>query len=158
MLTVCASTEELLAEVDVVNAEGIDNTFIVGSMDVEALYPSLDIAFTVEKVCEVLHDSKVNIEGVDYKDLGLYLSLVKTDEELQTLGIHNVCPKRRSRRGPRPNITGCGTNEDKDERYRPWIFPDISGIDATTRRKMLVEAVRVVLHELLETHTYDFAG
>ena len=26
------------------------------------------------------------------------------------------------------------------------------------RRKMLVEAVRVVLHELLETHTYDFAG
>ena len=84
--TVCASTEELLAEVDVVNAEGIDNTFIVGSMDVEALYPSLDIVFTVEKVCEVLHDSKVNIEGVDYKELGLYLSLVKTDEELQTLG------------------------------------------------------------------------
>ena len=83
---------------------------------------------------------------------------MKTDEELQTLGIHNVCPKRRSRRGPRPNITGCGTNGDKDERYRPWIFPDISGIDATTRRKMLVEAARVVLHEVLETHTYDFAG
>ena len=26
------------------------------------------------------------------------------------------------------------------------------------RRKMLVEAVRVVLTQLLETHTYDFAG
>ena len=66
--TVCASTEELLAEVSRLNQEGIDSTYIVGSMDVEALYPSLDIDFTVEKVCEVLYDSRVNIEGVDTKN------------------------------------------------------------------------------------------
>ena len=51
-------------------------------MDVEALYPSLDIDFTVEKVCEVLYESAVKFEGVDYKELGLYLSLVKNDDEL----------------------------------------------------------------------------
>ena len=156
--TVCASTEELLAEVDILNERGITNRHIVGSMDVEALYPSLDIDFTIEKVCELLYDSKVDIEGIDYKELSLYLSLVKTDEELQTLGIQEVCPKRRSRRGPRPNITGCGTNEDKEERHKPWIFPDISRIGLGMKRKLLVEAVRVVLKVLLETHTYDFAG
>ena len=156
--TVCASTEELLAEVNRLNEEGIDSTYIVGSMDVEALYPSLDIEFTVEKVCEVLYNSRVNIEGVDYKELGLYLSLVKSEDELRNIGILASCPKRRARRGPRPNLTGCGTNEDREERHQPWIFPNISRIDATTRRRMLVEAVRVVLKALLETHTYDFAG
>ena len=87
-------------------------------MDVEALYPSVDIVVMVEKVC-ILHDSKVNIEDVYYKELGLYFSLVKTDEKLQTLGIHNVYPKRRLRRGSRPNVTGWGTNKDKDKQYRP---------------------------------------
>ena len=157
--TVCASTEELLAEVEIINNEGeLDNTYIVGSMDVEALYPSLDIEFTVDKVCELLYESRVNIEGIDIKELGLYLSLMKTDGELREIGVQSGCPKRRANRGPRPNITGCGTNENREQRHSPWIFPDASRIDATMRRKMLVEAVRIVLRSLLETHTYDFAG
>ena len=157
--TVCASTEELLAEVDIINnEESIDNSYIVGSIDVEALYPSLDIEFTVDKVCEMLYDSEVRIEGVDYKELGLYLSLTKTDAELQEMGVAPACPKRRARRGPRPNITGCGMTENREQRHSPWIFPDVSGIDPGMKRKMLVEAVRVVLGRLLETHTYNFAG
>ena len=68
------------------------------------------------------------------------------------------CPKRRARRGPRPNITGCGTTENQEQRHKPWIFPNISRIDAPLKRKMLVEALRIVLRRLLETHTYDFAG
>ena len=49
--TVCASTEELLAEVEKLNRDGeLNDMDIIGSMDVEALYPSLDIDFTVEKV------------------------------------------------------------------------------------------------------------
>ena len=46
--TVCASTEELIAEVERLNNEGVDDLDIIGSMDVEALYPSLDIDFTTE--------------------------------------------------------------------------------------------------------------
>ncbi len=48
--TVCSSTEELLAEVDKMNDEGIGDGYMIGSFDVEALYPSLDIDFTVDKV------------------------------------------------------------------------------------------------------------
>ena len=90
--TVCTSTEELLAEVDRINEEGIiDNTFIVGSMDVEALYPSLDIGFTVDKVCELLYESDVKIEGIDYKELGL--SLCKSNTLLLNAGtlFSSIC-------------------------------------------------------------------
>ena len=134
--TVCSSTEELLAEVERVNNEGIDEMDMIGSMDVEALYPKLHIDFTIEKVCDELHDSSVNFEGLNYKELGLYLSLVRSEEQLQEMGLHTVCPSRRHRRGPRPKITGCGMQENDEERHAPWIFPDISTIDNQTKRKM----------------------
>ena len=154
--TVCSSTEELLAEVKRVNEQGLDEMDIIGSMDVEALYPSLDINFTIDKVCELLHESTVTIEGVDYKELALYLSLNYSDEQLQQLGLDNVCPKRRSNRGQRPIMTGCGMESNANGRHQPWIFPDLSEITEETKRKMLVEAMRIVLKTLMETHVYEF--
>ena len=156
--TVSSSTEELLSELDRVNEKGVRSTYIVGSMDVEALYPSLDIDFTVEKVGELLYESDVCIKGIDYQELGLYLSLTKTDGELRQLELNSTCPERQSRRGPRPNITGCGTEENKEKRHKPWIFPDISQVEEQIKRRMLVEAMKVVLKTLLESHTYDFAS
>ena len=48
--------------------------------------------------------------------------------------------------------------EKEDDRYRPWVFPDISNIDLATKRKLVTEALRIVLLVLLQTHTYEFAG
>ena len=126
-------------------------------MDVEALYPSLDVDFTIEKVCEMLYESKVKYEGLNIKELGLYLSLTLSDEELRRREIQPGCPKRRHQRGPRPNLTGCGTTEKEEDRHKPWTFP-IQTINEDLKRRMLVEAMRVVLKALLETHTYEFAG
>ena len=100
----------------------------------------------------------MNIDGINYKELSLYLSLNKTDEQLQTMGIHEFCPKRRYNRGPRPNMTGCGAEEEESDRYRPWVFPDTTEMDATTKRRLLTEALRIVLLTVLRTHVYEFAG
>ena len=48
----------------------MDNEVIVGSADVKALYPSLDVDFTVDKVCEVFYGSEVRVEGVNVEELG----------------------------------------------------------------------------------------
>ena len=74
------------------------------------------------------------------------------------MGLHPARPKRRHRRGPRPNITGCGIEEKKEKRHAPWVFPNMATIDNETKRRMMVEAVRVVLKVLMETHTYEFAN
>ena len=71
--------------------------------------------------------------------------------------LEDVCPKRRAIHGPRPKLTGCGMVENKAQRHEPWIFPDISELGEETKRKMIVEAMRIVLKELLETHAYEFA-
>ena len=79
--TVCMSTEELLADINELNnAMGEGNRrvrggrkLIVGSADVKALYPSLDIDFTVKVVAEMLENCGIEIDGINYKEMGLYL-------------------------------------------------------------------------------------
>ena len=96
---------------------------MVGSLDVKALYPSLDQDITIETVAEEFHISQVKIEGVDYEELGLYLSLHKDERFLSAKGILNYCPRRRSRYGAPPKITGSGINVSKDERFKAWVKP-----------------------------------
>ena len=55
-------------------------------------------------------------------------------------------------------MTGCGTNEDKKGRYEPWVFPEITNINDTDKRRLLVEAIRIVLKVILTTHAYKFNG
>ena len=47
---------------------------------------------------------------------------------------------------------------NKKDRHDPWIFPDLQETDEETKRRMFVEAMRIVLRELMETHTYKFDG
>ena len=67
----CNSTEDMLSRVKRVN-ETVDlNNCIIGSMDVKALYPSIDIDFAVEKCVEM-------IQGLLYTWTG-YLSDVMSE-------------------------------------------------------------------------------
>ena len=72
---------------------------MIGSLDVKALYPSLDLDHTIETAAEEFKKSEVEIEGIDEKELGLYLSLNKSEGYLRDKGIGDFCPKRK-KRGP----------------------------------------------------------
>ena len=93
--SICMNTETMIAEMNRTNHlqhEGL----IIGSADVVALYSSLDIDFTIDKVCEVFFESNVKIDGVDYEEVGLYLALNIKSELLKKIGIAEECPTRKS--------------------------------------------------------------
>ena len=90
--SVCLNTEEMLVGFKQLNDSHVTEDIVVGSADVKALYPSLDIAFTVEKVCEVFHTSSVQVVGVKAEELGLYLALNRTEAELRDVGLLQFCP------------------------------------------------------------------
>ena len=46
----------------------------------------------------------------------------------------------------------------EEDRHAPWTFPDLTNVSGELQRRMFVEAMRMVLKALLETHTYEFAG
>ena len=54
----CNSTEDLLGKVKKINEDINLENCIIGSMDVKALYPSIEIDFAVEKCVEMIEKSK----------------------------------------------------------------------------------------------------
>ena len=67
----------------------------IGSADVVALYPSLNIEKVTEVVADMIKKSSVTLEGVDYDEIALYLALTKNNEELTLASIDDICPKRK---------------------------------------------------------------
>ena len=120
---------------DEVNRQGLDDDCVIQSMDVKSLYPSLDIEHTIHIVCEMFEASNTDISGIDYEEIIFYIAITMDQEEIDRLGITDICPKRRSRLGRRPKITGCGTASDKKERYASYIMPDVTNLNDSMKRK-----------------------
>ena len=145
--SVCLNTEEMLADFRKVNSNNITEEVIIGSADVKALYPSLEIPFTVEKACEVFYTSDVQVVGVDAEELRLYLVLNRTEAELRDVGLLQFCPRRKISRGRPPTVTGCALDEST------WL-PPAENADEETIRKMFTEALKIVLFSPLLRTTY----
>ena len=97
--TVSTNTEEVLADFQEVNDKGINNEIVVGSADVKALYPSLEINHTAKIVAEVFYKSDYSVKEIDKRELSLYLALNLKKEELQKENISKYCYKRKSNKG-----------------------------------------------------------
>ena len=133
---------------------GLKENIIVGSLDVKALYPSLDIDFTSDIVAQTFLESDFQIEEVNTKELGMYLALNKTKEEINEINLNNFCPHRKHRKGCL-TITGCATNRNETKRYEPWIFPDVPPDENTTKRAM-AEALKIAIKFIMKNHIYQF--
>ncbi|KAL8613584.1 hypothetical protein ACOMHN_022003 [Nucella lapillus] len=154
--TACENTEEILAEIRDINQHGIENDVVIGSLDVKALYPSLDVGFTAEIVAKEYRESQFEIEGIDYREVGLYLAISKTERELENLGLLEFCPRRKTKLGRPPVITGKATTSSKDEeRYRPWKLPN-KVPNKDVKKTMMSEALRVAIEYIMKNHVYKF--
>ena len=157
--TICEDTEDMMAEFDEINrAGGVDRNTIIGSADVKSLYPSLDIEYTTEIICEMFQQSDIDIHGVDYDELGLYIALNRNQYEINKLGLREYCPMRKYSMGARPNVRSYGTKLSKSERFMSWHVaerqPTIEQKDI--KKKMITEAIRIVLIYIMKNHIYEF--
>ena len=150
--SVCLSTEEMLAGFAKVNTEQVTVPIVIGSADVKALYPSLDIEFTVEKVCELFYESSITIEGVNYKELGLYIAL---NSRTVTEELREVVPTRKTRLGRPPLITRSGIAINEEDRFGPWLPPSRQATEVE-KRLMIKEALKIALKLVMKNHTYVF--
>ena len=77
------------------------------SIDVKALYPSLRIKeagkIIMEMITRVQDNEVLNFEDVDFFEIGKYLAITCTTEELRSHGLEETIPKRTAQnRGPKP--------------------------------------------------------
>ena len=146
--TSCLSTEEMLAAIQSVNESGrLDERCTVGSADVTALYPSIDVEIAATKVNEMFVKSGVEVADVDTRELGLYLALNRTRPQLAEAGIAERCPTRRTNKGRPLNMTGCAQSATALERYKPWMT-----------KRMLGEALAAAVEYVMKNYIYTFNG
>ena len=144
--TVCLSTEEMLAAIHETNESGVlDEECTIGSADVAALYPSIDVEIASAIVSEMFIESDVQVADVDTRELGLYLSLNRTRAQLTACGLAEYCPKRKSNRGRPPTMTGCAQNKKTQKRHRPWKRPENDRPSDAVIKRMLGESLGVAI-------------
>ena len=85
--TECENTEDLIAKFKEINVNGVGADVQIGSMDVKALYPSLEIDHAIEIVCKEFVESRIKIDGINTKELTLYIALTKTQDEIDAMGL-----------------------------------------------------------------------
>ena len=155
---ICESTDDLLSAIEEVNRNKIGNeNLVVGSLDVKALYPSLDIPYTAEKVAMEFLESNIHFEreSIDVFELGLYLVLTMNDEELNEKGLKEYCPYRKHKRGRKPNITGQASN-NKEKRKEMWNDALNQNPSENIIKTMIAQAIRVAIITVMNGHVYKF--
>ena len=156
--TVSTNTEEVMSAFSDVNKENVETELLVGSADVKALYPSLDITHTAEIVAQTFYESDYEINEIDTKDLGLYIALNLTPEEIKEENLSNHCPTRKHTRGTPPVITGCAISNDISKRHGPWNEPENTTPDENTTKKMMATALKIVIKFIMGNHIYNING
>ena len=154
--TECENTEDLISTFEETNSIELNRNHIIRSMDVNALYPSLDIKHTIDRVCQVYKEkSTVAVNAINFDEVGLYIVLAGEEDDINGFELKDKLPKKISPRGRKPNITGNGMEEDKTKRYRPWDMPDASRLNDGEKRHLLTFALKIALTFVMTNHIRD---
>ena len=153
--THCWSTDDLINEIEKLNEEIVDEEWIVASLDVDALYPSLDIEKCTKSIVRKMNESEIVFEGLQWKEIALYLRYHMNDEEIEQTEYKKFCPVRRTKKGPNPKFTCSGTSNKEENRMNAWIF-EKEEPDDTIVRGMFCDAIGIMIKKTMEMHDYKF--
>ena len=148
--TECRSIEQMKATFEQFNAEDQEtkSKSQIISMDVKALYPSMRVEEVVTAVREMIEESEDQPEGVDWYEVGKYLAVTMTKDEIRKEGLVNVIPERE--RGSNRNVTVAYlTNKQKESNWKPTrTFRHVQ------KRKIIALAVSHGVKTCMKNHLY----
>ena len=127
---------------------------IIGSFDVEALYPSIDVDFAVGKCLELISNSNITFNGIDFAEVGLYLALTVNKKDLKDEELLDFCPTR-CMSGRPPTITSRGKNKDYEKRWNNWTRP-LRRATEEVNKKLLMKAFEIALKLVMNNHIFTF--
>ena len=155
--TQCNSTQELIEDIKQLNKGNIAKNWIVCSLDVEALYPSLDIKECASVIEQQLIQTDFKIEGLRWTEIALYLRYHLTDKEIEEQQLSDYCPVRTTKIGRPPTFIASGSDPDIEKRLGPWKYTNIEPSDEEKKR-MFCRAIRIMIEKTMSLHDYVFDG
>ena len=95
------------------------NNLMVGSLDVEALYPSINTTVAGRICKDKVIKSSATFEGIDYKSASIYLKLTMSRAEIVDAKVQHLLPRRKSKQGSNPSILTA----DQEDKLDRWWHP-----------------------------------
>ena len=173
------STEEVmmqLREAQVHMKDTKARNTMAGSLDVRALYPSLDQEGSARIVADFVKKTPTKIEGIDYQYAQIFIASNMDLHELKKDGLLSLVPKRKKKKGPRPGKTteelwkkkgqtevpGPKTDDnnlDKKRTESKWedTIPE-SSLSEDNKRTLLATVCLIATRLIFKYHVYSFAG
>ena len=148
--TECRSSEEMRAAFEEYIKTEIEvrKECAVVSMDVDALYPSMDWDEIIVSIRELIEGATKEMENVDFEEVGKYLAVTLTKEEVKREGLEHVIPKRKVETGREITVAYlCNkANEDK------WLKARAPGV--RQKKKMVALAISEGVRACMSHHVY----
>ena len=150
--TECRSGEEMKAAFEAYNEKekAVREQCCVISMDVKALYPSMEWSEIMTAVREMVENSSEEIENVNWYELGKYLAVTMEPEQIEREGLRHVIPMRKTEHETHRKITVaylCDKNND-----HKWGNARSPG--HRQRKKMLGIAIAEGVRTCMANHVY----
>ena len=154
------STQDMLATIEEkINRNSNINQLVFFSTDVKSLYPSLQVEPCAAIVARMLQESRLVIEGVNWNEAVFYLALTLDRAKVTELGLDEVVPKWKGRRGRPPGIT---TKEVRGplQAEKDWesslFYPPSRAMTREEKTKVLSLCVQQGLLAALDAHLYTW--
>ena len=129
---------------------------VVGSKDVKAFYPSMDVNLAAEEVKLEVEESEIEME-MDTEEAALYIACTMTPAEIEQEGLTHVVHKRRFKAGARPGLT-CkavvgGAAQRLDD--QSWI-PPARRPGRRQKKRMAGCVLRSACRLVMQNHFYTY--
>ena len=103
---------------------------------------------------DIISESSVSFKGIDFEEVGLYLSLTINKKELEKENLLDFCPTR-SIPGRPPTVTSSGKHTSYEKRWNNWTKPARKATD-DVNKKLLMKALEVALKLVMNNHIFTF--
>jgi len=158
----CDNTEEVIEAIEKVNKEAANNKdIIVGSLDVKALFPSLEAERTAAIVRKTVEESEIEIENVDEDELAKYIAINATVVEIEQSGLRDYIHTRRYHKGPKPSMTSRevqGGAVQRNDNNTKWKKPRKKPDTPALRKQLLGWGMEIAVRTIMRNHIYQYHG
>ena len=164
------STEEALAQLSEAQGEILEagsQSTMVGSLDVKALYPSIDQKEAAEMVGNLVLKSRLKISGIDFRAAQVYLASNLDMDGVKREGLKGLLPGRVSKKGVRPGPTtdelsvrtGMIASGPSAPRTTKWRATNpMTDLNDNQRRFILSKVIKIAVLRVFQNHVYSFNG
>ena len=149
--TECRSGEEMKAAFEKFNREEDDDSrkkCRVISMDVRALYPSMEWDEIEKAVRELVETSEKQVEEVDWNELGKYLAVMMSEDEIRKEKLKTAIPRREGESNRKITIAYL-CNKQYENKWIPAKQPS-----QMQKKRMVAITVAKAVRTCIENHTY----